>query len=123
MLGGAYHWKDGPEGSFLNFNAGFVARVVPCERDDRGRAAEVKIEHLGKRFHVRAGSVAQGKRFVEEWIRAQSRRMWRPRRSNAPTGAPRVRTAAEVLEWQRREAEISARLMREAGWRDCPNPV
>lgn len=56
MLGPAYNWRESEDGWFLDLNYGCVAFVKPMPADERGRCAQVRIEHFGKRVGGPAGT-------------------------------------------------------------------
>jgi hypothetical protein len=86
MLGEAYRWIDSEEGSFLRLRYGCVAGVKL--RDGK---VVVWINVTGKEVTGTAGSIAQGKRYVERWIAARGKR---PRRE------PFVPSPAVLRKWQ-----------------------
>lgn len=121
MLGEAYRWIDSVEGSYLQLRAGCVARVKAVPPDRWGCRAHVEIFEF-RQVSGPAPSIMKGKLWVEAYLEGRSPWIHRgpPKRWVGPKAVVRVRTPEEIHEWQRREAELSVRLMRAAGWREPP---
>jgi len=92
-LGGAYSWIDGPDGSWLQFNAGCAAYVKPV---GQGRTFQVVIHWRKREIRGTAASIAQGKRFITRWIRARNSLRYR-RPLKAPPATPTSPGFPDVL--------------------------
>jgi len=99
-LGGAYSWIDGPDGSWLQFNAGCAAYV---KRVGESGDFAVVIHWRKREIRGTAASIAQGKRFITRWIRARSSAKYR-RPSKV---APAKRTLPGIPELLRKQPPAS----------------
>lgn len=63
MLPASFYWLDFPDGSYLRRNYACIATVKP--RDGRW---ETVIKWGDACYYGRAGSLAQGKRWIERWV-------------------------------------------------------
>lgn len=62
-LPAAYYWIDSEDGSYLRWNASTVAYVEP-----EGWRWRTTINWGNRQHTAVAGSLAQGKRWIERWV-------------------------------------------------------